>query len=149
MATTKPVAKKVVAPQKPAEKVAKKVVATKPEAKVAKVASAKKPAAKKTTSPVTSKPATKPAVKSTPKPNEVVKVTPAKKPAAKKSAAAKKPTNTVRATLIKRFYGRLPKHRATLTGLGLRKINQTVELIDNPQTRGMLNKVSYLLKIED
>ncbi len=70
----------------------------------------------------------------------VKKVTP-KKTATKKS--------TVSITLVKSFYGRLPSHRATVTGLGLKRINHTVELIDTPEVRGMINKISYLLKIED
>jgi large subunit ribosomal protein L30 len=51
-------------------------------------------------------------------------------------------------TLIKSRYGRLPKHRATLLGLGLRKIRQTVRLEDTPCVRGMIHQVSYLLKVE-
>ena len=51
-------------------------------------------------------------------------------------------------TLIKSFYGRLPAHRATVSGLGLKRINHTVELQDTPEVRGMINKVSYLLKVE-
>ncbi|SFV80667.1 LSU ribosomal protein L30p (L7e) [hydrothermal vent metagenome] len=73
------------------------------------------------------------------------KATATKKPAAKKTAAKK---DTVSVTLIKSFYGRLPSHRATVTGLGLKRINHTVELIDTPEVRGMINKVSYLLKVE-
>jgi large subunit ribosomal protein L30 len=57
--------------------------------------------------------------------------------------------NTITVTLLKSFYGRLPSHRATITGLGLKKINHTVTLEDTPAVRGMINKVSYLLKIED
>ncbi|HIM58548.1 MAG TPA: 50S ribosomal protein L30 [Gammaproteobacteria bacterium] len=70
----------------------------------------------------------------------------------KKATATKKPVtkkNTVSVTLIKSFYGRLPSHRATVTGLGLKRINHTVELIDTPEIRGMINKISYLLKVED
>ncbi|MGE4595211.1 MAG: 50S ribosomal protein L30 [Gammaproteobacteria bacterium] len=52
-------------------------------------------------------------------------------------------------TLVKSFHGRLPRHRATVTGLGLKRINHTVELEDTPCIRGMINKVSYLLKVED
>ena len=63
-----------------------------------------------------------------------------------KKAAPKKKTVTV--TLLKSFNGRLPSHRATVTGLGLKRINHTVELIDTPEVRGMINKVSYLLKVE-
>ena len=69
-----------------------------------------------------------------------VKKTPAKKVATKKT--------TLSVTLIKSFYGRLPAHRATVNGLGLKRINHTVELQDTPEVRGMINKVSYLLKVE-
>ena len=69
-----------------------------------------------------------------------VKKAPAKKVAAKKE--------TLSVTLIKSFYGRLPAHRATVNGLGLKRINHTVELQDTPEIRGMINKVSYLLKVE-
>ena len=68
-----------------------------------------------------------------------------------KSAPTKKAvssTPTVSVTLVKSFYGRLPKHRATVTGLGLKRINHTVVLEDTPEVRGMINKVSYLLKVE-
>ena len=51
-------------------------------------------------------------------------------------------------TLIKSFYGRLPAHRATVNGLGLKRINHTVELQNTPEVRGMINQVSYLLKVE-
>ena len=71
----------------------------------------------------------------------VVKKAPAKKVAAKKA--------TLSVTLIKSFYGRLPVHRATVNGLGLKRINHTVELQDTPEVRGMINKVSYLLKVEE
>ena len=70
-----------------------------------------------------------------------VKKAPAKKVATKK-------VSTLSVTLIKSFYGRLPKHRATVNGLGLKRINHTVELLDTPEVRGMINKVSYLLKVE-
>ena len=70
--------------------------------------------------------------------------------AAKKAPAKKVVTNksTLSVTLIKSFYGRLPAHRATVNGLGLKRINHTVELKDTPEVRGMINKVSYLLKVE-
>ena len=69
-----------------------------------------------------------------------VKKAPAKKVATKKA--------TLSVTLIKSFYGRLPAHRATVHGLGLKRINHTVELQNTPEVRGMINKVSYLLKVE-
>jgi len=56
---------------------------------------------------------------------------------------------TVKVTQVKSSIGRLPKHRATLKGLGLRRINHTVELEDTPSVRGMINKVSYMIKVED
>ncbi len=51
--------------------------------------------------------------------------------------------------MTKSKIGRLRSHQACLKGLGLRKIRQTVEVIDTPETRGMLNKVSYMLKVEE
>ena len=63
-----------------------------------------------------------------------------------KKAPAKKPTVSV--TLVKSFNGRLPSHRATIAGLGLKRINHTVELQDTAEVRGMINKVSYLLRVE-
>ena len=73
-----------------------------------------------------------------------------KKVAVKKASAKKVVTKkaTLSVTLIKSFYGRLPVHRATVNGLGLKRINHTVELQDTPEVRGMINKVSYLLKVE-
>jgi len=78
-----------------------------------------------------------------------------KKVSAKEAAVKKAPTkkvankkDTLSVTLIKSFCGRLPKHRATVNGLGLKRINHTVELQDTPEVRGMINKVSYLLKVE-
>ena len=73
------------------------------------------------------------------------KKVPTKKVPTKKAVSTK---STVSVTLIKSFYGRLPKHRATVTGLGLKRINHTVILEDTPEVRGMINKVSYLLKVE-
>jgi large subunit ribosomal protein L30 len=52
-------------------------------------------------------------------------------------------------TLIKSISGRLENHKACVSGLGLRRMNQTVEVVDTPQNRGMINKVSYLLKVEE
>ena len=56
---------------------------------------------------------------------------------------------TVKVTQVKSAIGRLPKHRATLKGLGLRKINHTVELEDTPSVRGMINQVHYMIKVEE
>ncbi|MEN9774758.1 MAG: hypothetical protein RL322_1828 [Pseudomonadota bacterium] len=54
---------------------------------------------------------------------------------------------TVKVTLIRSPIGTRPSHRATVRGLGLRKIRQTRELIDTPEVRGMINKISYLLQV--
>ncbi|OIQ47249.1 50S ribosomal protein L30 [Psychrobium sp. nBUS_13] len=56
---------------------------------------------------------------------------------------------TVKVTQVKSSIGRLPKHKACLAGLGLRRINHTVELEDTPSVRGMINKVYYMVKVED
>ena len=55
----------------------------------------------------------------------------------------------IKVTLVKSTIGRLKKHKDCVAGLGLRRIRQSVEVIDTPANRGMINKVSYLLSIED
>ena len=57
--------------------------------------------------------------------------------------------NKLHVTMKKSRFGRLPRHQACLKGLGLSKINQTVILLNTPEIRGMLNKVSYMLKVEE
>ena len=56
---------------------------------------------------------------------------------------------TVKIRLIKSPWGRLPRHRACLVGLGLRRVGSTSELEDTPSVRGMINKVHYLLEVEE
>jgi large subunit ribosomal protein L30 len=53
----------------------------------------------------------------------------------------------VRVTLVKSVASTKQSHRATVRGLGLKWTNHSVEVIDTPATRGMINKVSYLLKV--
>ena len=55
----------------------------------------------------------------------------------------------VRVTLVKSTNGRLKSHQACVRGLGLRRMHHTTEVEDTPCTRGMINKVSYLLKVEE
>ena len=55
----------------------------------------------------------------------------------------------IRVTLVKSLIGTRPEHRACVRGLGLRRLNHTVEVIDTPANRGMINKVSYLVKVEE
>ena len=52
-------------------------------------------------------------------------------------------------TMTKSKIGRLKSHQACLKGLGLRKIRQTTQVIDTPENRGMINKISYMLKVEE
>ena len=54
----------------------------------------------------------------------------------------------IRVTLVKSTAGCDADHRATVRGLGLRRIRQTVELVDTPSVRGMIEKVSYLVRVE-
>ncbi|MFQ5522430.1 MAG: 50S ribosomal protein L30 [Acidimicrobiia bacterium] len=62
---------------------------------------------------------------------------------------AKAKTKTLKVTLKKSLIGQKPKTRATVEGLGLRKINQTVEKPDSPSLRGMLHKVKHLVEVEE
>ena len=56
---------------------------------------------------------------------------------------------TLRITLVRSSIGAKPKQRGTLRALGLRKIDQTVELPDRPEIRGMVAKVPHLVRVED
>ena len=55
----------------------------------------------------------------------------------------------LKVTLIKSRFGRLKNHVACVTGLGLRRINHSVIVDNTPENLGMINKVSYLLRVED
>ena len=55
---------------------------------------------------------------------------------------------TLKLTLLRSTAGRLASHKACVKGLGLRRIGHVVEVCDTPAMRGMINKVSYLLKVE-
>jgi large subunit ribosomal protein L30 len=54
----------------------------------------------------------------------------------------------IKVTLVKSVIGTKQDHRATVRGLGLRRINHTTELLDTPAVRGMIKKVAYLVKCE-
>ena len=62
---------------------------------------------------------------------------------------AKAKNKMVSVKLIKSLNGRLASHKACAAGLGLRRMHQTVEVIDTPENRGMINKIHYLLNVED
>ena len=55
----------------------------------------------------------------------------------------------LKVTLVKSKHGRLKAHKACVAGLGLRKIHQSVVVQDTPENRGMINRVSYLLSVEE
>lgn len=55
----------------------------------------------------------------------------------------------IRVTQVKSTAGRLKKHQACVAGLGLRRIGHTVEVEDTPAVRGMINRVNYMVKVEE
>ena len=55
----------------------------------------------------------------------------------------------IRITLVKSTSGRLKKHKACVAGLGLRRIGHSVEVEDTPSVRGMIDRVSYMVKVEE
>jgi large subunit ribosomal protein L30 len=52
-------------------------------------------------------------------------------------------------TMTKSKIGRLASHQACLKGLGLRRINHSVQVLDTAENRGMINKISYMLRVEE
>ena len=126
-ATAKKAAAKKAAPKKAAAKKA-----------AAKKAAPKKAAAKKAA----------PAKEAAAKPAEKSE---AAKPAVKKAAAPKADSGVkrLRLTLVRSKNGRLKSHKACVAGLGLRRMHQTVEVIDTPENRGMINKIQSMLNVEE
>ena len=114
--------------------------------KAAKKTAVKKAATKK----VTAKKAV--AKKAAPKAEAKVAAETAAPKAAPKKAAVKKADSAVKrisVTLVRSKNGRLASHRACVAGLGLRRMHQTVQVIDTPENRGMINKVQYMLNVEE
>ena len=62
---------------------------------------------------------------------------------------AKKKSTKLRVTLVRSPNGKIGKHRDTVRGLGLRRMHHSVELQDTPEIRGMINKVNYLVQVEE
>jgi large subunit ribosomal protein L30 len=56
---------------------------------------------------------------------------------------------SIKVTQVKSTYGRLKNHRDCIAGLGLRRIGHTVEVEDTPSVRGMINRVHYLVRVEE
>ena len=55
----------------------------------------------------------------------------------------------LKVTLVKSKFGRLKSHKGCVAGLGLRRIHQTVTVIDTPENRGMINRISYMVSVEE
>jgi large subunit ribosomal protein L30 len=55
----------------------------------------------------------------------------------------------IKVTLVRSPYGRIAAHRACITGLGLRRIRQSVVVADTPENRGMIRRAAYLLQVEE
>lgn len=62
---------------------------------------------------------------------------------------AKKKASKLRVTLVRSPSGKIAAHRDTVRGLGLRRMNHSVEVQDTPEIRGMINKVNYLVQVEE
>ena len=62
--------------------------------------------------------------------------------------ANKETVGTVKVTLVKSTIGRIASHKACVAGLGLRRMHHTVEVLDTPANRGMINAVHSMLKVE-
>ena len=55
----------------------------------------------------------------------------------------------LKVTLVRSKHGRLRSHKACVAGLGLRRMHQTVSVADTPENRGMINRISYMLAVEE
>ena len=55
----------------------------------------------------------------------------------------------LKVTLVRSTNGRLAAHKACVSGLGIRRMHQTVEVVNTPENRGMINKVNYMLQVEE
>lgn len=56
---------------------------------------------------------------------------------------------TIKVTLVRSPAHRQERHKACVRGLGLWRLNHTREVLDTPENRGMINKVSYMLRVEE
>jgi len=76
------------------------------------------------------------------------KAAPAKVEAKAKASTKANEGKSIKVTLVRSLIGRIEAHKATVKGLGLRRMHHTVEVQDTPAIRGMINAVGYLLKVE-
>ena len=63
------------------------------------------------------------------------------------NAKAQSSNKSIKVTLVKSVFGQLKSHRATVRGLGLRRIRDTAVLADTPEVRGMINKIPHLVRV--
>ena len=68
--------------------------------------------------------------------------------ASKPKTSKPKTSKQVKLTLVKSKFGRLKNHRACVAGLGLRRMHQSVVVADTPENRGMINRIAYMLLVE-
>lgn len=66
-----------------------------------------------------------------------------------KKAASSSSKKTLAVTLVRSLAKRLPNHLENVKGLGLKRIHQTVHVLDTPENRGMINRINYLVKVEE
>jgi large subunit ribosomal protein L30 len=62
---------------------------------------------------------------------------------------AKKKQKQIKVTLVRSPIGYQPKHRECVRGLGLKRMHQTVVLEDTPSVRGMVNKIYYMVRVDE
>lgn len=62
---------------------------------------------------------------------------------------AKAKHKEVSVTLVRSLNGRLKSHQACAAGLGIRRMHQTVTVADTPENRGMINKIAYMLNVQE
>jgi len=65
-----------------------------------------------------------------------------------KKTATQATQRLLKVTLVRSVIGTKEAHRATVRGLGLRRMHHTVEVIDSPEVRGMIRSISFLLRVE-
>ena len=128
------------------EKVAKAAKKTAVKKAASKKAATKKAVAKKA---ATKKAAAKKAAPEAAAPAATEKAAPKKAAPKKVAAAGSDGVKRLSVTLVRSKHGRLASHKACVAGLGLRRMHQTVQVIDTPENRGMINKVQYMLNVEE
>jgi len=62
---------------------------------------------------------------------------------------ATKGNKQIKVTLVRSYFGRLERHKATVRGLGLRRMHHTVSVQDTPENRGMIASISDMLRVEE